>query len=840
MACRQIQRSSSSRTKNFDVFVSFRSDTRNGFTDHLFAALQRKDVLAFRDDQTIKKGEFLESELLRAIEGSRVFIVVFSKDYASSTWCMKELTKIVETGRSLLPIFYDVTPSEVRKQSGEFAEAFAQHEERFKDDLEMLQKWREALKTSADRCGWDMQNKQQNEEIENIVEEVINILGYNQILSFGDDLVDMHSRVKQLEELLDLGANDVVGLVGIWKKLLDYREFYPDIGMKVLIEKSLISCRDGEIQMHDLLQELGKSIVREEAPKEPRKWSRLWDYKDLQKAMKINTEAKNLEAIVIEQRPEEFVQERIRVDALSKINHLQLLILKKVNTFGSLNCISNELRYLNWDNFPFVSLPSTFEPDQLVELQLRYSNIKKLWEGTKILPKLRTLDLCHSKNLIEMPDLTGVPHLTSLRLKGCIELVQIDPSIGILRELIHLDLKNCKNLVLNLNIIFGLGSLRGLNLSGCSKLLNSKMLMEPRDTQHLEKVDKNTSVVQRSTSSVYKLLILPFNFLSSPKPEDSLGLLLPYLSRFQCLSHLDLSFCNLLQIPDAIGNLHSLVGLNLGGNKFVTLPCTIKQLSKLERLNLEHCKKLKYFPELPITKDITIGKYWWRLYLFYCPSLSDIEHCYRMVTSWMTQNLEVYLQRTISSAMMEIVIPGSQIPKWFNKQNARSSISVDLSSVMDDPNWIGVAFCVLFITHEDPTNLSDGRNHHDDCIAYGVHNKHLWPKRYIHVPIYFEKDLVTVELDHLFTVFYSREEFIGLLTQDPDKMLDPAKLEFEIISDHFQGLRVVLFWGPGGYSHLLVLSEYEERLKDDMEMVHKWRDALKAITNRYGWDVQNK
>ncbi|CAJ1978767.1 unnamed protein product [Sphenostylis stenocarpa] len=588
MACRQIQRSSSSRTKNFDVFVSFRGeDTRNGFTDHLFAALRRKGVVAFRDDQTIKKGEFLESELLRAIEGSRVFIVVFSKDYASSTWCMKELTKIVETGRSLLPIFYDVTPSEVRKQSGEFAEAFAQHEERFKDDLEMLQKWREALKTSGDRCGWDIQNKQQNEEIENIVEEVINILGYNQILSFGDDFVDMHSRVKQMEELLDLGANDVVGLVGILKKLLDYREFHPDIGMKVLIEKSLISCRDRKIQMHDLLQELGKSIVREEAPKEPRKWSRLWDYKDLQKAMKINTEAKNLAAIVIEQRPEEFLQERIRVDALSKINHLELLILQNVNTFGSLNCISNELRYLNWDNFPFVSLPSTFEPDQLVELQLRYSNIKKLWEGTKILPKLRTLDLSHSKNLIEMPDLTGVPHLTTLRLEGCIELVQIDPSIGILREL-------------------------------------------------------------------------------------------------------------------------------------------------------------------------------------------------------------VYLQRTISSAKTEIVIPGTQIPEWFNKQNARSSISVDLSSVMDDPNWIGVAFCVLFVTHQDPTNLSERRNGHRDCIAYGVHNKHLFRKGYLFVPIHFKEDLVAVELDHLFTVFYSREEFIGLLTQDPDKMLDPAKLEFEIISNNSQGLRIVV------------------------------------------------
>jgi len=78
----------------------------------------------------------------------------------------------------------------------------------------------------------------------------------------------------------------------IWEtkvnELLDYRQFYPEIGMKVLIEKSLISRRGWQIEMHDLLKELGKSIVREKAPKEPRKWSRLWSYEDLKKVMKIN------------------------------------------------------------------------------------------------------------------------------------------------------------------------------------------------------------------------------------------------------------------------------------------------------------------------------------------------------------------------------------------------------------------------------------------------------------------------------------------------------------------------------------------------------------------------
>ena len=102
-----------------DVFVSFRGeDTRTNFTDHLFAALERKGIRAYRDDYDLERGETIWKELDKAIERSRVAVIVFSKNYACSKWCLKELVKIMECRTKLkqkvLPVFYLVSASEVR------------------------------------------------------------------------------------------------------------------------------------------------------------------------------------------------------------------------------------------------------------------------------------------------------------------------------------------------------------------------------------------------------------------------------------------------------------------------------------------------------------------------------------------------------------------------------------------------------------------------------------------------------------------------------------------------------------------------------------------------------
>jgi len=260
------------------------------------------------------------------------------------------------------------------------------------------------------------------------------------------------------------------------------------------------------------------------------------------------------------------------------------------------------------------------------------------------LPNLTRIDLSHSKNLIMMPSFLEIPNLEYLDLEGCIKLVQIDPSIGNLRRLSELNLKNCKNLVSIPNSIFDLSSLKKLNLSGCQKLFNNQLLEGQRQIEDLEMLDSKESTIQyQPTSFIYNVLKHRSLFSIFRKREDSIGFLLPSLSHFPCLQYLDLSFCNLFQIPDVIGWLHCLEKLNLE-DRFVTLPSSIKELSKLIELKLGHCKQLNNLPELPSKTVLPVRRFPTEsvgLYIFDCPSLIDVECCYRMAFSWITQLLQV-------------------------------------------------------------------------------------------------------------------------------------------------------------------------------------------------------
>uniref|UniRef100_A0A2N9FJ87 TIR domain-containing protein n=1 Tax=Fagus sylvatica TaxID=28930 RepID=A0A2N9FJ87_FAGSY len=825
--------SSSTARLKYDVFLSFRGeDTRKTFTDLIYDALRQKGIITFKDDKDLERGKTIAIELLKAIEESRSAIVILSKDYASSTWCLDELTKIIhckeEMGMRVLPVFYDVEPSDVRKQLGTFAQAFIEHEERFKENIEKVEKWRAALSHVGNLAGWTVMNSYLSEVIQSIVGQISRNLTY-EFSDIIEDFVGMDSRVVELESCLEVGVNDVrfIGILGDggngakdglillqqliskilmekidntfegvlmikrrlchkkillvlddvdrldqiemlvgkhtwfgpgsriiittrdehllnahgvdkiyevkglndeearclfffkafkkehvpddylnlaigfishaaglplalevlgsflfgksiveWKsalerlkefperkvlqvlqisfdglldpekeiflhiacffnhekkdhviEILDILGLYPDIGLKELINKSLLKILDKDILwMHDLLEEMGRYIVRQECPNEPGKRSRLWLYKDIDNMMKKNTGTEAVRAIDVRKKYLEENEVDWNPEAFSKLCNLEFL------------------RILS------------FHPNELVQLHLPHSNIERLWIGMKICHQLKFIDLTDSSNLIEIPDVTGIPNLEKLILERCSNLQELHPSTRIHKKLILLNLKRCKKLS-HLPSKFEMKSLVTLDLSRCSNVKKIPEFvgnMECLQYLYLEKsaITELPSSVERLTGLRFlnlryckNLVCLPSTICNLKSLEDldlygcskldelpeNLGILeeckdllcLPStICNLKSLQDLDLSGCsklenlpenignvkvldlrdcNIWEIPNDIGCLSSLYKLDLSGNNFDSLPESISELPHLYWFHLEGCKRLRALPDIPST-----------------------------------------------------------------------------------------------------------------------------------------------------------------------------------------------------------------------------------------------
>ncbi|XP_050372507.1 disease resistance protein RPV1-like [Argentina anserina] len=204
----------------YEVFLSFRGeDTRYGFTDHLHSALDRRGIATFRDDDKLRKGEDISQELLKAIEDSRVSIIVFSQTYASSRWCLDELVKILECrkskGQEVRAVFYKVDPSDVRNQTGAFGDGFATLDQcKYKDNM---QKWKAVLKEAADLAGWPFKNDEyETKFIDNIVGELLaGVVNPSCDLHVAEHPIGIESFSQEVCELLHVKENNV-RMVGIW------------------------------------------------------------------------------------------------------------------------------------------------------------------------------------------------------------------------------------------------------------------------------------------------------------------------------------------------------------------------------------------------------------------------------------------------------------------------------------------------------------------------------------------------------------------------------------------------------------------------------------------------
>ncbi|KAJ6855731.1 disease resistance protein RPV1-like [Populus alba x Populus x berolinensis] len=210
----------------YDVFLSFRGeDTRVGFTSHLHAALNRKQILTFIDYQLVR-GDEISASLLRTIEEAKLSVIVFSANYASSKWCLEELAKIFErrknNGQIVIPVFYQVDPSHVRNQAGSFGDALARLIKKKALTMDTEQSFRDALTDAADLSGWSLGNSEpESEFIEKIVGDILEKL---HAMSSSGSIESCHTtaslfgidvRVSKVQSLLNINSPDVL-IIGIW------------------------------------------------------------------------------------------------------------------------------------------------------------------------------------------------------------------------------------------------------------------------------------------------------------------------------------------------------------------------------------------------------------------------------------------------------------------------------------------------------------------------------------------------------------------------------------------------------------------------------------------------
>ncbi|KAK7314751.1 hypothetical protein VNO77_33279 [Canavalia gladiata] len=209
----------------YDVFLSFRGeDTRYGFTGNLYKALCDRGIHTFIDDEELQRGEKITSTLEKAIEESRIFVIVLSKNYSSSSFCLNELAYILKRkGLLIFPVFYNVDPSDVRYQRGSFGEALAIHEEKlkaskkgFQHNMQKLETWKMALCQVANLSGYHFKHGDGYEYV--FIKRIVELVSEKIIrapLHVADYSVGLESRVQEVMVLVDVGSNDVVHMVGI-------------------------------------------------------------------------------------------------------------------------------------------------------------------------------------------------------------------------------------------------------------------------------------------------------------------------------------------------------------------------------------------------------------------------------------------------------------------------------------------------------------------------------------------------------------------------------------------------------------------------------------------------
>ncbi|XP_040363866.1 TMV resistance protein N-like [Rosa chinensis] len=413
-------------------------------------------------------------------------------------------------------------------------------------------------------------------------------------------------------------------------QILEGCDLNPFYGIEVLAEKALLNIDNkNHIWMHDLLEEMGKDIVRQESPREPGERSRLWFEEDVHHVLTENTGTNKIKGIIV--KLAEPYEIHLNAESFSKMKNLQIFINCNASFTGEVEYLPNELRFLDWPKCPLKSLPSNFNPRKLIKLNMPYSCMSQLGHGFKNLQNLKTMNLEGCKFLTKVVNFEGLPNLENLNLKYCTSLVEVDPSVGSLNKLVDLSLVGCYKLAMFPRRA-SWKSMQKINLQDCRSLKHFPEIVDkmefltfmilsgsgirelPSSIGNLIGLEdlylKGCENLTNLPCSIYELRHLEFvSFSECPKLVDFPIKVTPevswsaesFLPALPKLMLIELGGCSLAESEflASLGCVSALLLLDLSRNSFVSLPACLSKFVNLRELNLSGCDRLREIPELP-------------------------------------------------------------------------------------------------------------------------------------------------------------------------------------------------------------------------------------------------
>ncbi|KAL0806521.1 hypothetical protein Bca101_099013 [Brassica carinata] len=399
-----------------------------------------------------------------------------------------------------------------------------------------------------------------------------------------------------------------------------------------LVQKSLVDISaQGCINMHGLVEEMGRELVVEESGYIIQKQRILWG-NDVYDVLLDNTGTKRIEGLALDTCEIRDVLHIVHsnYNSIPNMKYLNFYThsddkRSKVELIPREASLPRKLRLLRWDAYPLTSLPSF--PRDLIELTLRRSNLQTLCISDLQLRKLKRLDVSGSKDLTQLPDLSMATELEELVAEGCMKLRLISLTSTTRRySLRNLDISNCVSLpsippfipewisLAEQPIFFrcqgtrlkfeitALGPFENLCIDGDIQIRLQQLVGDAECLSYISK--------QQTTFELR--LMRPSNWPDSHISGKTLHIKRSYynnnggapfscisFSGFSCLAELKLINLNIDKLPDDIDLLHSLEKLDLTGNDFTHLPTTLGSLELLKILVLCNCSKLEELPSLP-------------------------------------------------------------------------------------------------------------------------------------------------------------------------------------------------------------------------------------------------